>query len=329
MIKFLKDHKTIIIVGMFAYLYVLFVAVAPTNYNVTAPGGLTQIESSFIIDEHEMPDQFYSIYVYSFDPITAFQYMVLQNNDQFILRKPTIREQENTIVDEYRQGQLSKSVSYQISLIKAYTMAKAVDDSIVMDYGFEGLYIYDFPNRLDQISIGDIIKEINGESYDNYDPQAFFDLIDHQMATYLIEREDGSTYEVEYVQESGDVSFWFYPKYEIYQAFPSYELPGLNSTVGGPSGGMLQTLSIYVSLLTLNIPDIKISGTGTINSDGTIGRIGGIRQKIYTAEFNKVDVFFIPESHLDEIDGIDYSFIIVPVETIEEAANWLYETYNG
>jgi PDZ domain-containing protein len=329
MLIFLKEHKTAIIIGCFAYLYVLFVAIAPTNYNVTAPGGLTQIESSFVIEDHEMPDQFFSIYVYSYDPITSFQYMVLQNNDQFILRKPTIREQENTIIDEYRQGQISKSVSYQIALIKAYTMAQEQDDTIVMDYGFEGLYIYDFPKRLEEVSIGDIVKEINGESYADYEPNAFFNLSSHQQATYLIEKADGTEYELIYNQIAGDVSFWFYPKYEIYEANPTYELPGLNSTVGGPSGGMLQTLSIYVSLLKLNIPDIKISGTGTINTDGIIGRIGGIRQKIYTAEFNKVDVFFIPASHLSEIEGIDYSFIIVPVETIEEAANWLYEEYNG
>jgi PDZ domain-containing protein len=329
MLTFLKDHKIEIIIVFFAYIYVLFVAIAPTNYNVTAPGGLTAVESNIIIEDYEMPDQFFSIYVYSYDPITAFQYMVLQNNDQFILRKPTIRETENTFIDEYRQGQISKSVSYQISLIKAYTMAQEQDDTIVMDYGFEGLYIYDFPKRLEEVSIGDIVKEINGESYVDYEPEAFFSLSTHQQVTYLIEKADGSEYELIYDQVEGDVSFLFYTKYDIYEAFPTYELPGLDSTVGGPSGGMLQTLSIYVSLLKLNIPDIKISGTGTINSDGTIGRIGGIRQKIYTAEFNKVDVFFIPESHLDEIDGIDYSFIIVPVETIEEAANWLYEAYNG
>jgi PDZ domain-containing protein len=328
MLKFLKDHKIGLIIGFFAYVYVLFVAVAPTNYNVTAPGGLTQIESSVVIEDHEIPDQFFSIYVYSYDPITAFQYMLLQNNDQFILRKPTIREQENTIIDEYRQGQISKSVSYQIALIKAYTMAQEQDDSIIMDYGFEGLYIYDFPKRLDEVSIGDVVKEINGQSYLDYEPQDFFSLSSHQQVTYLIQKVDGTQYELIYDQIEGDVSFWFYPKYDIYQAYPEYELPGLNSTVGGPSGGMLQTLSIYVSLLKLNIPDIKISGTGTINTDGTIGRIGGIRQKIYTAEFNKIDVFFIPESHLDEIEGIDYSFVIVPVKTIEEAANWLYETYN-
>lgn len=329
MLIFIKEHLNWIVIGIFAYIYVLFVGVVPTNYTVTAPGGLTPLNEAFVIEDHEMPTQFYSVYVYSYDPITAFQYMLLKNDETVVLRRPTIREQENTIIDEYRQGQISKSVSYQIALIKAYEMAKAKDPSIVMDYGFEGLYIYDFPKRLDGIKIGDIVKEIDGESYENYDPQTFFDLSNHQQVTYLIEREDGSTYEFTYEQEANDVSFLFYTKYEIYDAYPAYELPGLNSTVGGPSGGMLQTLSIYVSLLKLNIPDVKIAGTGTINSNGDIGRIGGIVQKIYTAEYNNVDVFFIPEAHYDEIKHIDVTYQIVPVKTIDEAALWLYEAYNG
>ncbi len=146
--------------------------------------------------------------------------------------------------------------------------------------------------------------------------------------TYLIQKEDGSTYALDYQQVLGEVSFLFYTKYVIYNAYPAYALPGLNSTVGGPSGGMLQTLSIYVSLLNINIPDVVIAGTGTINSSGTIGRIGGIVQKIYTAEYNNVDVFFIPKSHYDDVKDINVSYELVPVETIEEAALWLYENYN-
>ena len=328
MLTFIKQHKNLLIILSFAYLYVLFVGVTPTNYTVTAPGGLTALESSFEIEGHEMPDQFYSVYVYSYDPITAYQYMLLKNDERVVVRRPTIREQENTIIDEYRQGQLSKSVSYQIALIKAYEMAKEKDPTIVMDYGFEGLYIYDFPKRLDNVDIGDVIIEINGESYQDYDPQSFFELSDHINVTYIIKKEDGSTYTLDYQQILGEVSFLFYSKYEIYDAYPKIQLPGLNSTVGGPSGGMLQTLSIYVSLLNINIPDVVIAGTGTINSSGTIGRIGGITQKIYTAEYNDVDVFFIPKSHYDEIKHIDISYKLVPVETIEEAALWLYENYN-
>lgn len=329
MLKFIKDHKNWIIISIFAYLYVLFMGVAPTNYNVTAPGGLTPLNTVFKIEGHEMPDQFYSTYVYSYDPITAFQYMVLKNNDQFVIRRPTKREKDNTIIDEYRQGQISKSSSYQLSVIKAYTMAKEVDSSIVMDYGFEGLYVYDFPKRIKELAIGDVVKEIDGNSYKNYDSDDFFRLSTHRNVTYLIERKDGSTYTYRYDQEEDDVSFWFFPKFEIYKAVPSFDMPGINSPVGGPSGGMLQTLSIYVSLLKLNIPDIKIAGTGTINSDGTVGRIGGIRQKIYTAEFNKVDIFMIPKSHYDEIKDIKTTCEIVLIETIEEAANWLYEAFNG
>ncbi len=329
MLKFINEHKNWIIIGIFAYLYILFIGVMPTNYNVTAPGGLTPLNTVFIIDDHEMPDQFYSIYVYSYDPVTAFQLMLLKNNEKFILRKPTIREQENTIIDEYRQGQISKNSSYQLSIIKAYSLAKLQDDSIIMDYGFEGLYIYDFPNRISEVSIGDVIKEIDNKPYSDYEADEFFALSNHRNVTYLIEKNDGTTYTYRYDQAEGDVSFWFYPKYEIYEAVPSFELPGINSAVGGPSGGMLQTLSIYASLLKLNIPDVKIAGTGTINSDGTIGRIGGIRQKIYTAEFNNVDVFMIPKAHYDEVKDIKIKCELVLVETIEEAALWLYEAYNG
>ncbi len=329
MLIFLKEKLRWIIIFGFAYIYVLFVAVVPTNYTVTAPGGLTPLDRAFVIEDHEMPSQFYSVYVYSYNPITALQYMLLKNDETVIVRRPTIREQENTIIDEYRQGQISKSVSYQIALIKAYEMAMLQDDTIIMDYGFEGLYIYDFPKRIPDIKIGDVVIEINGESYQDYDPQSFFELSNHQQVTYLIERPDGSTYTYTYEQIAGDVSFLFYTKYVIYDAYPHYQLPGLNTTVGGPSGGMLQTLSIYVSLLKLNIPDVKIAGTGTINSNGDIGRIGGIVQKIYTAEYNKVDVFFIPEGHYDDIKHIDVSYQIVPVKTIDEAAIWLYEAYNG
>ena len=61
MLIFLKEHFKLIMIGIFAYVYVLFVAVVPTNYTVTAPGGLTALDEVFVIDGHEMPTQFYSV----------------------------------------------------------------------------------------------------------------------------------------------------------------------------------------------------------------------------------------------------------------------------
>jgi Lon-like protease len=91
---------------------------------------------------------------------------------------------------------------------------------------------------------------------------------------------------------------------------------------------MMQTLSIYASLLKLNIGDLKIAGTGTIQMSGNIGPIGGIRQKIYTAKYQKVDVFFIPEVHYQSILDIEIGYELVVVRTIEEAVEWLHENVN-
>lgn len=327
MLKFLKDHLKKIVMLAFAYVYVLFVAVTPIDYAVTAPGGLTSMNTAFVIEGHEMPEEFYTIFVYSYRPITRFQYYLFKNDPKMIVSKMTPAQHQNTIIDEFRKGQISKFYSYQTALIHAYQMASEKDDSVFIDYGFEGLSIYSYPRRLTEITYGDVVIEIDGKSYEDYEPEAFFNLSEHQNVRYKIKKASGEIYEVTYEQIANDLPFGFFEKYEIYDAFPHFETPGLSSLTGGPSGGMLQTLSIYASLLNINIGDKKITGTGTVNYNGNVGRIGGIVQKIYTAEWANADIFFIPISHYPEIMDIKVSFEIIPVFTIEEAADWLYENF--
>ena len=74
--------------------------------------------------------------------------------------------------------------------------------------------------------------------------------------------------------------------------------------VGGPSAGMMFALGI-VDMLTegeLNGGE-NIAGTGTISADGTVGPIGGIRQKLYGARDAGADFFLAPASNCDEVAG--------------------------
>ena len=64
---------------------------------------------------------------------------------------------------------------------------------------------------------------------------------------------------------------------------------------------MLQTLSVYSQLSGIDLTGgKKIAGTGTISIGGSVGKIGGIRQKIITAIRNNVDVFICPLAHQKE-----------------------------
>jgi PDZ domain-containing protein len=46
-----------------------------------------------------------------------------------------------------------------------------------------------------------------------------------------------------------------------------------------------------------------IAGTGTIDSDGNVGPIGGIQQKIQGARQSGATVFFVPSSNCSEAKG--------------------------
>lgn len=69
----------------------------------------------------------------------------------------------------------------------------------------------------------------------------------------------------------------------------------------GSSGGLMNAIAIYDGLLNKNYSkSIKIAGTGTIDIDGTVGEIGGIKYKLLGAEKNDIDIFLCPVENYKE-----------------------------
>ncbi|RFA09695.1 ATP-dependent serine peptidase containing a PDZ domain protein [Subtercola boreus] len=74
--------------------------------------------------------------------------------------------------------------------------------------------------------------------------------------------------------------------------------------VGGPSAGMMFALGIIDQLTPGELNGgAQVAGTGTITADGTVGPIGGIRQKLYGAAESGATVFLAPASNCDEVVG--------------------------
>jgi len=331
MLTLLKRYKKIFIVLFFPYIYMLFLLVAPTEQAVTAPGGITPVVHWVEIEGVDVLDNFHTVYVYSYYPVTAFQSIVLSNDPTMRIYPMTTRQKDTSWRDEYTAGQIAKLVSLKASIIQAYTYASLVDESIEISYAYQGLYVYYRPSRLQGLEVGDQIVAINGVNYEGLTHQEFRQLAYQSEVVFTLKREvhgSISYTEFAYTYHEDDAYMSFYPNYHIQMASPSFELPGLDGIIGGPSGGMVQTLSIYASLLKLNIGDLKIAGTGTMEMDGTIGRIGGIEQKLYTGVYQKIDVFFMPSSHINDIPNLDFPFKIIVVSTIEEAVEALNEQIN-
>ncbi|MGI9642369.1 MAG: S16 family serine protease, partial [Acidimicrobiia bacterium] len=110
---------------------------------------------------------------------------------------------------------------------------------------------------------------------------------------------------------------------------PIVEFPVLveidSQNIGGPSAGMMFTLQIMDQLTDGEITKgERIAGTGTIARDGTVGPIGGIRQKVYGAIDAGSRAVLVPAANYeDALDAAGDDIEIVRVETIEDALAFL------
>ncbi|MBP1961153.1 SepM family pheromone-processing serine protease [Paenibacillus aceris] len=90
--------------------------------------------------------------------------------------------------------------------------------------------------------------------------------------------------------------------------------------IGGPSAGLMFSLEIYNQLVPEDITKgYRIAGTGTIETDGTVGPIGGIQHKIIAADREKADFFFAPKdvTYKDGTKITNYSDALQRAEQIK------------
>ena len=101
---------------------------------------------------------------------------------------------------------------------------------------------------------------------------------------------------------------------------------------GGASGGLMIALNVYNSITKEDITHShKIAGTGTINIDGSVGEIDGVKYKIIGAHKNKMELVFVPKENYEEAIKVakekKYNMKIIGVATFEEALKYLEDNY--
>ena len=101
--------------------------------------------------------------------------------------------------------------------------------------------------------------------------------------------------------------------------------------VGGPSAGLMFTLGIIDKLDAPSLTGGKyIAGTGEISTDGTVGPIGGITQKLIAARRKGAVVFLVPEANCAEAATDPPSGLtLVKVATLSDALTGLEAVRRG
>ena len=100
-----------------------------------------------------------------------------------------------------------------------------------------------------------------------------------------------------------------------------FEVDINTGNVGGPSAGMMMAINVY-NLHTEN--DItagnKIAGTGTIEIDGSVGPVGGVKQKVIAAKKANASLILVPTANFSEANIYsDENTSIIAVDSFKEA----------
>ena len=188
---------------------------------------------------------------------------------------------------------------------------------------------------------GDRILEVDGEQIDGVEDlsRVLEGLEPGDTVSMLIDRPDAGELEVEVeltsaADDPDRTIVGFYP-FDTRRVELRFELDIDTGSIGGPSAGLAFTLTLIDELTEGELTGgADIAVTGTIELDGSVGPIGGLRQKASAVAQTGVDVFLVPgisesatEAQLEAFEadlaaarqagGDDLE--IIPVRTLEEA----------
>ncbi|SUE14705.1 ATP-dependent protease Lon [Rhodococcus gordoniae] len=101
--------------------------------------------------------------------------------------------------------------------------------------------------------------------------------------------------------------------------------------IGGPSAGLMFSLAVVDKLSPgLLNGGLTVAGTGTIDSDGIVGPIGGITHKLTAASEDGATVFLVPAGNCAEASsGAPEGVQLVKVDTLDSAIDALEAVTDG
>lgn len=296
---------------LFSYIYAIMWLTLPTNYATTLPGATQSTEFIFTINGFETV-AFDTIYVINYKPLTPFQFQLLTLIDPSNIRLQTDYDAAYSLFELYEIGQIQKQSAYSLAVYYGYYYAGYSPSIEDISYRVTSV-----PNTELNLKIGDQITHINGVNLELLSDFSEFNQEDTLILSII---RDDTSFEITWQRQEDDLALLIYPILTVGNLPFEIDLDGLDSFIGGPSGGMMMTLSIVATLKNWTF-DQTIVGTGTITRFGTIGEIGAISQKYETVK-NNMDYMLIPSTMMDELNQFDDPRII-GFQSIEEAISFL------
>ncbi|WP_163970762.1 SepM family pheromone-processing serine protease [Oceanobacillus halotolerans] len=333
--RFTKRHLIffVLIVGL-----LFFLSSYQLPYYIYKPGGADPLNPVVEVENGFTSEGDMHLVTVRGGQATPIQYLGAQFFPYTEIRPLKDVRPEGVTEDEYMHAQLQMMEnSQEASTVVAYEAANA---NISIRYN--GVYVVSVVEGMpaeDKLMMGDRITGVDGFEIKNAE----------DLTSYVGEKEAGDKITVEFEREeknqtvtltldtfdssNGKVGMGI----QLVTDRKVEEHPKVNFSsgqIGGPSAGLMFSLEIYDQLTEQDLTKgYQIAGTGEVDYNGNVIRIGGIDKKVIAADREGCDIFFAPNENgasgsnyevaKETAMDIETEMEIVPVDTFEDALQYL------
>lgn len=322
--RFFKSSYKYIVVAIITYS-LLFINLP---YVVYAPGGTVNLNDRVKVNnEYNNSGSYNMAYVSMLNgtiPFTLLSY-IIPNWD---LVKTTDVTYEN---ESMAETIITDKLLYEESINNATLMAFKEAGKEVTIKNKENKVILIASYAETNLKVGDVLVSADNILIDNLDQYKTI-IESHEFGDVikLVVSRDNKSKNIDIVvkDDAGEkkTGISFVALYNI-ETSPKVEFE-IAESESGPSGGLMLALSIYDKITKEDLSKgRKIVGTGTIDVEGNIGEIGGIKYKLLGAIKEKADIFLCPKANYQEAKKVlkaeNSDILLIGVETLKEAISEL------
>lgn len=286
--------------------YIIFLLIVPWlfitfDYNIYAPGGLIDLADRIEIDTNNKIDGSFNMTYVSAKkgilPAILLSY-IIPSWDLVSLDESRIEEENEDEIIKRNQIYL-KETSYD-AIIAAFKEAN-------MAYEIENINLtvsYIFEEAKTNLELGDIIKKVNNTKITDYKSlqETIKKLKIGDVINITVNRNNKIIETSATLIESNNTPVIGISLTELKDIKTNPEVKYIfKNNESGASRGLMCALEIYNKITEYDLTkgDV-ISGTGTIDENGKVGAISGIKYKLSGAVKKGAKVFIVPSENYEE-----------------------------
>lgn len=318
--NFIKDNFVFLLSLFIIYLVLTF----PLPYYIYNGGGILEINDRITIDGKKNNQDINLCYVNQLKGNVG-TFLLSHVIPHWDLEK--INDDDYDYEEELYRNKILLEESINNATINAYKKAGMEYDML----GEKVLVAYILDEAKTDLEVGDQIIKVNDNiihSMDEFKNIVIENNFGEELKIEVMSKEKkkfrtATVIDIEGEKKAGVGIITNY----ILETNPNIEI-NFKGNEAGPSGGLMLTVAIYDRLTDSNISkNKKICGTGTIDSEGNVGEIGGVKYKLRGAVNKGCDIFIAPTYNFDEVKKEKkknkYNIEIYEAKTFDETIDYL------